>query len=149
MICAMKSLLASVFAFLPLAAASMAASDADVTIVKAYSVLIEPEKVTIVADAKSRITLIHGDPDPADAGDQWRGMPVTRPYVIGNKITFVIKRAPNDPLPEAWKETLRTAKDLQDGKEVGRIGFYEPDIVIKGNMLISMSGRAFLYPKSK
>jgi hypothetical protein len=27
---------------------------------------------------------------------------------------------------------LKTAKDLQDGKEVGRIGYYAPDIVIKG-----------------
>jgi len=38
---------------------------------------------------------------------------------------------------------------LQEGKEVGRIGFYAPDIVIKGNMIDSITGSGFLYPKRK
>jgi hypothetical protein len=36
-----------------------------------------------------------------------------------------------------------------DGKEVGRIGFYAPDSVIKGNMIDSITGFGFLYPKPK
>jgi hypothetical protein len=34
---------------------------------------------------------------------------------------------------------LKTGKDLQDRKEVGRIGYYAPDIVIKGNMIDSIT----------
>lgn len=37
--------------------------------------------------------------------------------------------------------------DLQEGKEVGRIGYYTPDIDIKGNMIDSITGYGFLYPK--
>jgi hypothetical protein len=44
---------------------------------------------------------------------------------------------------------LKSAKDLQDGKEVGRIGFYAPDIVIKGNRIDSITGPGFLYAKRK
>ena len=80
-------------------------------------------------------------------------MPVTRVQVISNKATFTIKReasaGPGRVLANAWQESLKTAKDLQDGKEVGRIGFYAPDIVIKGNMIDSITGPGFLYPKRK
>jgi hypothetical protein len=43
----------------------------------------------------------------------------------------------------------RITKELQDGKEVGRIGYYAPDIVIKGNMIDSITGFGFLYSKGK
>ena len=80
-------------------------------------------------------------------------MPVTRVQVISNKATFTIKRpssaAPGGSLPQAWQESLKNAKDLQEGKEVGRIGFYAPDIVIKGNMIESITGSGFLYAKAK
>ena len=49
----------------------------------------------------------------------------------------------------AWQESLQPANDLQEGKEVGRIGFYAPDIVIKGNMIDSITGFGFLYSKGK
>ena len=147
---AMKPYIVSGLAFLILAAASThAASDADVTIVKAETVVIEESVITIVADAKTRITLIRDDHDPAFTGDTWNGMPVTRVQVISNKATFIIKRRADGALPNAWQESLKAAKDLQDGKEVGRIGFYAPDIVIKGNMIDSITGIGFLYPKRK
>jgi hypothetical protein len=80
-------------------------------------------------------------------------MPVTRVQVISNKATFTIKRpveaAPGGITANAWQESLKAAKDLQDGKEVGRIGFYAPDIVIKGNMIDSITGSGFLYPQRK
>ena len=151
---AMKLLLASFFTFLILATApAHAASDADVTIIKAKKVVIEENTITIVAEAKTSITLIRGDHDPAFTGDTWHGMPVTRVQVISNKATFIIKRgaeaAPGGPLANAWQESLKAAKDLQEGKEVGRIGFYAPDIVIKGNMIDSITGIGFLHPKKK
>ena len=44
---------------------------------------------------------------------------------------------------------MKNAKDMQEGKEVGRIGFYAPDIVIKGNMIDSITGFGFLYAKAQ
>jgi len=123
-----------------------AASDADVTIIKAKKVVIEKDTITIVAEARTRITLIRDDHDPAFTGDTWHGMPVTRVQVICNNGTFIIKRPPDGSLPEAWQASLKAAKDLQDGKKVGRIGYYAPDIVIKGNMIDSITGYGFLYP---
>ena len=151
----MKPLLASVLMFLVFAATSIhAASDADVTLSKVKTVVIEESVITIVvAEAKTRITLIREDHDPKFTGDTWHGMPVTRVQVISNKATFIIKRraeaAPGGTLANAWQESLKAAKDLQDGKEVGRIGFYAPDIVIKGNMIDSITGTGFLFPKGQ
>ncbi len=138
--------------FLPLSA--RAASDADVTLLKVKSVVIEESLITIVvAEAKTRLTLIREDHDPAFKGDTWHGMPVTRVQVISNKATFTIKRgpeaAPGGPLVNAWQDSLKAARALQAGREVGRIGFYAPDIVIKGNMIDSISGAGFLYPKGQ
>ena len=139
--------------FLIFAASSIhAASDADVTLLKVQKVVIEENVITIVvSEAKTRITLIRDDHDPKYTGDNWHGMPVTRVQVISNKATFTIKRgaeaAPGRVLENAWQESLKAAKDLQEGKEVGRIGFYAPDIVIKGNMIDSITGFGFLYKK--
>jgi len=136
------------------AAAARAASDADVTLLKVKKVVIEESVITIVvAEAKTSITLVRNGYDPKYTGDNWHGMPVTRVEVISNQATFTIKReaagAPGGSLAKAWQESLRTAKDLQEGKEVGRIGFYAPDIVIKGNMIDSITGFGYLYPKAK
>jgi hypothetical protein len=38
---------------------------------------------------------------------------------------------------------------LREGKEVGRIGFYATDIVIKGNLIDSVTGSGFLFPKGQ
>ena len=148
----MKLFLALILALFAFAASARAASDADVTLLKVKEVVIEESVITIVvAEAKTRITLIRDDYDPKYTGDNWHGMPVTRVQVISNKATFTIKRgaeaAPGRPLANAWQESLKTAKDLQDGKEVGRIGFYAPDIVIKGNMIDSITGFGFLHSK--
>ena len=151
----MKLFLTAVLMFLVLAATSIhAASDADVTLLKVKKVVIEESMITIiVAEAKTRITLIRDDHDPQYTGDNWHGMPVNRVQVISNKATFMVKRptsaAPGGPLTNAWQESLQAAKDLQEGKQVGRIGFYAPDIVIKGNMIDSITGPGFLYSKAK
>lgn len=151
----MKPFLASVLVLLVfLTASARAASDADVTLVKVKEVVIEETVITIVvAEAKTRITLIQDNHDPKFTGDTWHGMPVTRVQVLSNIATFTIKRgeeaAPGGPLAKIWLESLKTAKDLQEGKEVGRIGFYAPDIVIKGNLIDSITGFGYLYAKRK
>jgi hypothetical protein len=142
---AMKAFLA----FLILAAISThAASDADVTIIKASKVVIEAEVITIVAEAKTRLTLIQGNHKPDHKGAQWMGRPVTHVEVKSDKATFTIRRPNNAGLEKAWESSLQAARDLQEGKEVGRIGFYAPDIVIKGNLIDSITGFGYLYPRS-
>jgi len=87
--------------------------------------------------------------DPKYTGDNWQGMPVTIVEVISNKATFTIKRgpeaAPGGVLACTWQESLKAAKDLQEGKETGGIGFYAPDIIIKGNMIDSITGFGYLF----
>jgi len=147
---AMKSFRASVLALVLLATASThAASDADVTIIKAKKVVIEADMITVVAEAKTRITLIRDNHDPAYKGTAWMGRPVTHVHVKSDKATFIIKRPRHPGLEAAWQESLQAAKDLQEGKEVGRIGYYSPDISIKGNLIDSITGFGFLYPKGK
>jgi hypothetical protein len=165
----MKLLLAWVLALLVfLSGSARAASDADVTLLKVTKVVIEEGVITIVvAEARTQITLIRDGHDPKFTGDTWHGMPVTRVEVISNKSTFTIKRqqrakpeglsdaaaanfkAAQETQDKSWKMTVDAAKDLQEGKEVGRIGFYAPDIVIKGNMIDSITGFGYLYPKAK
>jgi hypothetical protein len=99
-----------------------------------------------VAEAKTSITLIQ-DNHPAHKGAQWMGRPVTHVQVKSDNATFIIKR-PNHPgLEKAWHDSLQAAKDLQEGKEVGRIGYYAPDIVIKANLIASITGFGYLYSK--
>ena len=163
----MKLLPASILALLVfLTASARAASDADVTLLKVKKVVIEESVITIVvAEAKTRITLIRAGHDPKFTGDTWHGMPVTRVEVISNKATFTIKRqqrvkpeglsdaaaanfrSAQETNDKSWKMSLEAAKDLQEGKEVGRVGFYAPDIVIKGNMIDSITGFGYLHPK--
>jgi len=146
----MKPLLASVFGFLIFVATSIqAASDADVTIIKAKKVVIEQDVITIVAEAKTRITLIQDDYDPAYKGTMWMGRPVTHVHVKSDKATFIIKRPRQPGLEAAWQESLQAARDLQEGKEVGRIGYYAPDMSIKGNLIDSITGFGYLYAKRK
>ncbi|MBV6498704.1 MAG: hypothetical protein CJBNEKGG_00932 [Prosthecobacter sp.] len=151
----MKTFLAHVVIWVVFFSASaQAASDADVTLLKVKKVVIAESVITIVVEkAMTIITLIRDDHDPAYAGDTWHGMPVNRVQVLSNEATFTIKQdahsAPGGPLAKAWQECLKTAQALQDGKEVGRIGFYAPDIVIKGNLITSITGSGFLYPKGK
>jgi len=65
--------------------------------------------------------------------------------VVCNNGTFIIKRRPDSSLPEAWHTSLKAAKDLQDSKEVGRIGYYAPDIVINPQTRIPNHNHMNLY----
>ena len=97
----MKLILPAVVCLTFITASIHAASDADITLIKAKKVVIEKDTITIVAEARTRITLIRDDHDPAFTGDTWQGMPVTRVQVICNNGTFIIKRRPESVLQEA------------------------------------------------
>ncbi len=141
------------FFVLLLATAIHAASDADVTIIKATKVVIEANTITISAKAQSTIRLVSGDYDPDYKGATWHGVPVSVVEVYTESGTFIIKRplgfGHDEITDNGWKMSLEAAKSLQAGNEVGRIGFYAPDMVIKGNLIDSMTGFGFLYPKGK
>jgi hypothetical protein len=145
---------------------SHAASDTDVTILKAETVLIESNTVTIIGEAKASVTLTSDDYQPDYKGDMWEGRPCSVITIKADKATFTIKRPQvkaqdlNGPHAEhfkatqqtfdlGWKMTVEAAKDLQKGKEVGRIGYYAPEIVLKGNLIHSINGSGFLYGKGK
>ncbi len=145
-------------------ASGNAASDADVTIIKATKVVIEENVITIVAEARTTITVIYDDYNPDYKGDNWHGFPVTRVKIASAKGTFIIKReqrvkpdglsdaaaanfkAAQEVNDKAWDMTVAAAKKLQAGNKVGRIGYYAPDMTIKGNLIDSMTGIGFLYP---
>ena len=132
-------------------ASGNAASDADVTIIKATKIVIEENTITITAEARSTVRLIRGDHDPDYKGETWHGMPVSTIQVYSGSATFVIKRPlqGGETTDGGWKMSLEAAKSLQAGNEVGRIGYYAPDMTIKRNLIDSMTGFGFLYPKGK
>ena len=141
------SLIVALVSGLPIAA--KAASDADVTIIKASSVIIGENVITITAEARTTVRLISGDPNPGHQGDTWHGRPVSTIQMKSDRAVFIIKRPleAQEALASAWKESLEAAKDLQMGKQIGRIGYYAPDMGIKGNLLDSITGFGFLYKK--
>jgi len=158
-------LLTVLIAFVALAAiSSQAASDTDVTILKAETVLIESNTVTIVGAARASVTLTTGDYKENYKGDTWHGRPASRITIKADKATFTIKRqyvkpqvlsgvnaehlkATQETFEKGWQMTVEAAKDLQEGREVGRIGYYAPEIVIRNNLLHSVSGSGYFYRK--
>jgi hypothetical protein len=136
-----------------LVAAAEAASDTDVTIIKAEKVVIEEDVITIVAEAKTSIIVLSGDYKADYKGATFMGRPMNQVTVKSDKATFVIRRPnsarPGGPVDKAWADTLQTARDLQQGKEVGRIGYYTPEVVIRKNLITSIDGPGFLYAKRR
>lgn len=149
----MKLLLASVLAFLIPGTSVQAASDTDVTIIKAEKVVIEENVVTIIAEAKTSIITLSGDYRADYKGATFMGRPMTQITIKSDKATFVIRRPASaregQALEQFWDSTLKTARDLQEGKEVGRIGYYTPEVVIRKNLITSIDGPGFLYSKGK
>lgn len=146
----MKSLFTLIaFSVFVLGTSIHAASDADVTIIKATKVVIEENTITISAEARSTIRLFSGEHDPDYKGRTLYGMPFSAIQVYSRHATFIIKRPLQDgeTTENAWKMSVEAAKSLQAGNEVGRIGYYVPDMIIKENMIDAMTGFGFLYPK--
>jgi hypothetical protein len=160
-------ILAVVLLFLTYSMSSVrGASDTDVTIIKAKKVVIAEGKITITGQARTTIRLISDTLPVGGNGSTWMGRPVAVVTVVSDRATFIIKRPElsfNDPdgthtkekeksrktLDDAWEMSLAAAKELQAGREVGRIGFYEPKISINGNLIDAIAGFGYLYPKGK
>ncbi len=152
---------------LPLALARLqAASDTDVTILEAHHVVIEDQQVTIIAEALTTVIVVSADHDPSFRGTTFLGRASSRVTVKSDRATFIIQRSVpefHDPegtharmreqvqkiADEAWAMTVQSATELKDGKPVGRIGYYHPEIVIKDNLIIAITGRGYLYPQKK
>ena len=140
-------------ALLFIATSVHAASDADVTIIKAEKVVIEENVVTIIAEAKTSLVTVSGDYKADYKGSTFMGRPSTWTTIKSDKATFVIRRPDSTrvggPLERVWGETLQNARDLQAGKEVGRIGYYTPEVVIRKNLITAIDGPGFLYAKRR
>ena len=149
----MKLLLASAVAWLVVAASVQAASDTDVTIIKAEKVVIEENTVTIIAEAKTSIITLSGDYKADYKGATFMGRPMNQITIKSDQATFIIRRPDSarkgQALERFWDATLQTARDLQEGKEVGRIGYYTPEVMIRKNLIVSIDGPGFLYSKGK
>lgn len=146
----MKRSVLALFAILScgLTISAQAASDTDVTIIKAESVIIEENKITIIASAGiSMIVLVNGT-DKNSGQTEFLGQPAMWINVRADKATFVITRPKEDP-EGAWTKTLQAASELKDGKEIGRIGYYQPKVTLEKSVVTGIRGAAFLYPKSK
>jgi len=139
-----------------------AVSDTDVYLIKAEKVTFEKEKVTIVGSAKIKMVVIEDDHDPGYNGHQIWGRPAAWVHAKADKATFVIHK-PKPPvikneklrpknyeeglknLEQAWQSTLQAARDAQAGKPVGRIGYYSPEVTIRGNVVTAIDGNAYMY----
>ena len=127
------------------AAACMAASDTDVNIIQATKVVIENNKITINAEAITTIRTIAADHDPEHKGRQLFGRPCNVNEVKSDEATFVVHKPKEGP-EGAWEMTVAAAKALKDGKKIGRIGYYRPDVLIRANLIISIDGEGYIYP---
>lgn len=126
-----------------------AASDTDTTILKATKVVIGEKVITITAEARTTVRIFSGEDDPAHKGGTLRGKPVHTIKVYSRSGTFTIMRPTDssDITANAWKMSVDAAESLKAGNEVGRIGYYAPNMRFQENMLVSITGFGFLYPK--
>jgi len=151
-------------------------SDTAVTIIKAEKVIIEKDKITIIAKAKTSLIRPSGYSKPGSKESASKGKPSARIQISSDKATFIIKRPPltyNDgqlkrllastrraefakeldrgqfkyQRAEWWKRTLQKAKALRDGKKVWPIRYYKPTVVIKENGIESIEGYGYFYAK--
>ena len=93
------------------------------------------------------------------------GRPASRVTIKADNATFTIKRqqrvkpdglsdsaaanfkASQEVDDKGWEMTVEAAKDLREGREVGRIGYYAPEIVIRNNLIHSINGPGYFHRK--
>ena len=123
-----------------------AASDCDVEITKVKSVMIEDNKITVVAEANIGMVIITPELPKDGKSARFTGRHSTWIRIKADEATFTV--LPPHGRTEPWKEmTMQAAKDLKEGKEIGRIGYYRPEIIIKENRIVMVTGKAYIYPK--
>lgn len=148
----MKNFRIAIALFMAVSAAPLhAASDTDVTILNATEVVIGESTITISAEARTIVRIITGKHDPAYQGETLRGMPVSTIQTYSGNATFTINRPADSSeiTANAWKMSLEAAESLKAGKEIGRIGYYQPDVTLRDNKVVSITGSGFIYPKGK
>jgi hypothetical protein len=125
-----------------------AASDCDVKIISVKNVKIEEDKITIQAEASVSMVVITPEL-PADGKSlRFTGRYSTRIKMKADEATFTVLRPHPKVDHKPWTEmTVKAAEALKAGKEIGRIGFYRPDITIRQNRIHAITGRAYIYPK--
>lgn len=144
----MRRLLLGLFSVMALISQAFGVSDTDVHLIKVESVKIEEDKITIVASARVWMVVLVDGADKDAITRQYGGQPADWIKIRLDKATFVIRKPELDP-KDGWAYTVQNAKDLKAGKEVGRIGYYQPKVVIEEGRVTSVDGRAFLYGKGK
>lgn len=125
------------------------ASDTDVYEIKAKSVTIEDGKIVITGEARIKMRVFTPGGAPAAGESQFLGRPAAWVEVLAEEATFTVRRPPQGK-EEWWQEmSVEAAKALRNGEEIGRIGFYRPEVTIRGNAVQAISGFGFIYPKSE
>ncbi len=151
----MKATLSILLAVL-FVAISHAASDTDVTILAATSVEIRDDQVTIIGRATTRSRVVVSD-EPGDflgRSTRWIeaysenvALVINRPSLHWNGPDGEEKAKYRRITEDGWQMTLDAAKDLRAGKQVGRIGYYQPTITIANSTIVKIEGTGYLYPK--
>ncbi len=128
-----------------------AASDCDVTVIHAKSVVIEEDKITIVAEASIGMVIITPDFESSDKrpkGSRFTGRLSNWIKIKADEATFtVLREGKGTDRDRPWKMSVDAAEALKAGQEIGRIGYYRPDITIKKNRIHAVVGRGYIYPK--
>ena len=88
-----------------------AVSDTDVYLIKAETVTVEEEKITIVCSARLKMVVIKDDHDPAYKGHQIWGRPAAWVFAKADKGTFVIHK----PKPPIIKNKKLRPKNYEKG----------------------------------
>ena len=127
---------------------SQAASDCDVTIVNVTSVVIEEDKITVTAEANIGMVIVTPDGEAEGKSVRFTGRDSVWIRMKADEATFTILPPRGEVDDEFWTDMSQSAaRALKEGKPIGRIGFYRPEITIKRNKIHSITGRAYIYPK--
>lgn len=143
----MKAQLLTLALLTSVAGNTLAKSDVDVYIIKATDVQIAEETITIKGSAVTRLTTLSDNDDPEYGGFKIWGRAADSTHVKSENATFVIQKPGPAAHIEAWNDSIAAAKDLKAGKPVGRIGYYSPEVTIKGGLITGISGRGYLYTR--
>lgn len=140
-------LLCSILTVLGAAVAAYAASDTDVRHIEAKSVVIEEDRIVITANAVISMKVFTPPDGDSTTTSKFMGRDAAWVKVVAENATFTVLR-PGQGKKEWWEEmSVLAARALRDGKEIGRIGYYRPEVTIKRNAVHSITGVGYIYPK--
>ncbi len=128
----------------------LAASDCDVAVMNVKSVVIEDGKIIVTAEANVGMVIITPDGEAKGKSVQFTGRESVWIQMKADEATFTVLPPRGEVEDEFWTDMSRAAAQaLKEGKPIGRIGFYRPEITIKKNRIHAVTGRGYIYPKRK